>query len=129
MASKADPFDALSNDVLLELAYDLQVQLEKGTSKGMRPVLYLLVEQRKKAASALLKMVEVDVSEQIALRELQNEVRLYTDMIGHCLKLFNKGRDAEQQIMERDRAEMEEIVGHMAPEERQRLNLQTESLD
>lgn len=129
MASKADPFDTLSNDVLLELAYDLQVQLEKGTAKGMRPVLYLLVEQRKKAAVALLKMVEVDVSEQVALRELQNEVRLYTDMIGHCLKLFNKGRDAEQQIMERDRAEMEEIVGHMAPEERQRLNLQTESLD
>src|SRR5882762_5535882 len=104
---KTDPFEKLSNDVLLELAYDLQVQLERGTAKGMRPVLYLMVEQRKKAAAALLKMVDINVSETEAMRELQNEVRLYQDMIGHCHKLFSKGRDAEQQIMERDRIEME----------------------
>lgn len=127
--SKIDPFEAISNDVLLELAYDLQVQLEKGTAKGMRPVLYLLVQQRKKAAEAISKMIEVDVAEVDAMRSLQAEVRLYGDLVEHCEKLFNKGRDAEQQIMEADRAEMQEIVGQMAPEERQRLNLQPESLD
>lgn len=127
--SKIDPFEALGNDVLLELAYDLQVQLERGTAKGMRPVLYLLVEQRKKAAVAIAKMIDVDVAETEALRSLQAEVRLYGDLVDSCKKLFNKGRDAEQQLVERDRAEMEEIVGRMAPEERNHLNLQQESLD
>ena len=127
--SKIDPFEALGNDVLLELAYDLQVQLERGTAKGMRPVLYLLVEQRKKAAEAISKMIEVDVAEVDAMRSLQAEVRLYGDLIASCRRLFNKGRDAEQQIIESDRAEMAEIVGQMAPEERQHLNLQPESLD
>jgi hypothetical protein len=127
--SKIDPFEALGNDVLLELAYDLQVQLERGTAKGMRPVLYLLVEQRKKAAVAIAKMIDVDVAETEALRSLQAEVRLYGDLVDSCKKLFNKGRDAEQQLIERDRSEMQEIVGRMAPEERNHLNLQQESID
>lgn len=127
--SKIDPFEKLSNEVLLELAYDLQVQMERGTAKGMRPVLYLLVEQRKKAAEAISKMIEVDVSEVEAMRSLQAEARLYGDLVETCRKLFNKGRDAEQEIMESDRDEMEKIVGRMAPEDRERLNLQPESID
>jgi len=127
--SKIDPFATLANEALLEVAYDLQVQLERGTAKGMRPVLYLLVQQRKKAADAMSKIIDVDVCETEALRSLQAEVRLYGDMVESCRKLFDKGRDAEQQIMESDRAEMEKIVGQMSPVDRERLNLQQESID
>ena len=121
--SKSDPFESLGNEALVEIAYDVQVQLEKGTAKGMRPVLWLLVQQRKRAASAMAKMVDIDVTEQEALRAAQNEVRLYGDLVGHCRALFSKGKDSIQQINEADRFEMEEIVGKMEPEEQSAYNL------
>ena len=127
--AKKDPIEQLGHTALLEMAYDIQVQLERGTAKGMRPVLWLLTEQRKKAAEAILKLILVDASEEIAIRQLQSEVRLYGDLIDHCRALFSRGRDAEQQIMESDRAEMEDLVGNMSPEERRQFNLQPGSED
>lgn len=120
MAKRTDPFEGIGNEALFEIGADLQVQLEKGTHKGMRPVLYLLVEQRKKAAKALVEMIEVDASEIAAMRQLQAEVRLYGDLVETCRALFDKSRDAIQQINEQDRAEMAAIIGDMSPEE-QRL--------
>lgn len=117
---KTDPFAVIGNEALVELAFDVQVQLEKATNKGMRPVLYLLVQQRKRAVDALGKMVEIDVVEKDALRSLQAEVRLYLDLVENCRLLLKDGRDAIQQINEEDRAEMADIIGKMSPEE-QRL--------
>lgn len=122
--SKADPFVALGSEALVQLGFDVQVQLEKNTAKGMRPVLWLLVQQRKKAAVAMAQMIDVDVVETEALRSLQAEVRLYGDLVQHCRALFTEGKDKLQEIEEEDRQEMEDLIGKMSPEEQRQFTNQ-----
>jgi hypothetical protein len=120
-----DPIEGLADLRLIELAVDLQVQLEKGT--GTRPVLFLLNQQRGKAVDAIMKMVDIDVSETVALRSLQAEVRLYSDLIQSCRALLSRGRDADRKISEANREDLEMIVA--TPEERQLYGLQPQGID
>lgn len=122
-----DPIAALAEEQLYELAADVQVQLEKGT--GTRPVLWLLAQQRAKAAKALTGLADVDASETAAIRALQNEIRLYGDLVTACQELIVRGREADAMIAERDRSDMSEIVGSMSPEERQLHGLQQQGDD
>lgn len=119
MSDKIDPFSGIGNEALFEIAADLQVQLERGTARGMRPVLWLLIAQRKKASEAISKLIDVDACEQEAIRSLQNEVRLYGDLVESCRALLSAGREADSEIAEKDRSEMSEIIGRMSPEEQQ----------
>jgi hypothetical protein len=111
-----DAVEALSNEQLYQLAVDVQVQLEQGS--GTRPVLWLLAQQRAKASVAMMKLVEVDASETQAIRALQNEVRLYGDLVEACQSLILRGREADSLINESDRSDMSEIIGDMSPEDR-----------
>lgn len=111
-----DPIEALANEQLFALAADLQVQLEQGT--GTRPVLWLLTEQRAKASTAMVKLVEVDATEIEAIRSLQNEIRLYGDLVTACQNLILRGREADRTIAESERSDMAEIIGNMSPEDR-----------
>lgn len=111
-----DPTMALANEALFTLAADLQVQLEKGT--GTRPVLWLLAQQRTKACDAMVKLVEVDATETEAIRTLQNEIRLYSDLVTACQELIIRGREADAMIAETDRSELANIIGDMSPEDR-----------
>lgn len=122
-----DPIEALANEQLYELAADVQVQLERGT--GTRPVLWLLSEQRAKASSAMMKLVEVDATEIDAIRTLQNEIRLYGDLVTACQNLMTRGREADAEIAETDRSDMAEIVGSMSPEDRRLHGLEQGSDD
>lgn len=122
-----DPTEALADEQLYELAADVQVQLEKGS--GTRPVLWLLAQQRAKAADALTKLVEVDATETEAIRTLQNEIRLYSDLVTACQDLIARGREADAMIAERDRSDMSEIVGSMSPEDRKLHGLETQGDD
>lgn len=122
-----DPIEELGNEQLFVLAADLEVQLEKGT--GTRPVLYLLIQARKKAATALIKLVEVDAIETNAIRSLQAEVRLYSDMVQSCQELIVRGAEADRLIHENDRIDMAEIVGSMSPEEQRLYGVQTKGDD
>ena len=118
MSNQIDPLAGLGNEALFEIAADVQVQLERGTA--LRPVLWLLVQQRQKAAEAMAKMVQVDVSELDAMRALQNEIQLYRDLVEGCRALLVRGREADREIAEKDRTEMAEIIGSLNPDE-QRL--------
>lgn len=122
-----DPNEALADDQLYELAADLQVQLEKGT--GTRPVLWLLAEQRAKARAAMIKLVEVDATETEAIRSLQNEIRLYGDLVTACQNLILRGIEADAMIAEKDRSDMAEIIGNMSPDERRLHGFQQQSED
>lgn len=122
-----DPTEALSNEQLYELAADVQVQLEKGT--GTRPVLWLLAEQRAKARTAMVKLVEVDATETEAIRALQNEIRLYGDLVTACHNLIIRGREADALIAESDRSDMAEIIGDMSPEQQQLHGFQPQGDD
>lgn len=117
-----DPIEALAEEQMYELAADVQVQLEKGTAT--RPVLWLLAQQRVKASKAVVKLVEVDATETEAIRTLQNEIRLYGDLVTACQSLMARGREADTMIAERDRSEIAEIVGSMSQEDRRLHGLQ-----
>lgn len=114
-----DPIEELGNEHLYLLATDLQVQLEKGTA--MRPVLYLLTQQRRKAREAISKLVEVDPTETTAISALQAEIRLYSDLIETCQELVVRGKEADSLINEDERRDMEDIIRAMPPEQ-QRLH-------
>lgn len=103
-----DAIEALARAKLVEMYIDLSVQLERGT--GTRPVLWLLVQQRDKAIDAMVKMIEVDASEQIAIRALQNEVRLYSDLMESARALLIRGAEADREMTEADRAEIAQFL-------------------
>lgn len=122
-----DPIDELGNEHLYLLAADLQVQLEKGTANA--PVLYLLSEARKKARTAIVKLIEVDAIEEAAIRALQAEVRLYGDMIEACQQLIMRGREADTMIAESERSELSGLIGSMSEEDRRLHGFQQQGDD
>lgn len=122
-----DPIDGLAEARLTMLAADVQVQLEKGTSN--RPVLWLLTKQREKAVEAIIKLVEVDASEESAIRALQNEVRLFGDLVEHCRDLMEVGRSEMRKIKEYDRDVMAELVGGLDEETQRLIGVQPTSID
>ena len=125
MTKFTDPVGELADARLLELAADLSVQLEKNT--GMRPVLWLLSQQRAKASNAISQLMGINPVHADAIRTLQNEVQLYQDMIEACRALLAAGRDAYAAIEEIDRDEISNIV--MSPEDRQLYGFNQEGND
>lgn len=125
MTQLNDPVSGLADERLLELAADLTAQLEK--KAGTRPVLWMLARQRQKAAESIGLLMRVDPTEPEAIRILQNDVRLYEDMIASCRALVASGRDAYAAIEERDRDEITEIV--MTKDDQQLYGFNQEGTD
>jgi hypothetical protein len=103
-----DAISAAARAVLIENYLDVKVQLEKGT--GTRPVLWLLARQRNQAVDALRKLIEIDASETEAIRLLQAEVRLYGDLVESCRDLLVRGREADREIAEAERAALSDLL-------------------
>jgi hypothetical protein len=117
-----DPTIPLIEKHLTDLYIDVQVQLERGT--GTRPVLWMLVQQRRKAAEAVSAMFKLDLNKEgvIAdLKHLQNEVLLYEDMVELCQELLQRGREADRELIEQER---EEIADLMTPQDAQRAGIE-----
>lgn len=122
-----DAIERLADERLLELSTDIQVQLEKGTA--LRPVAYMLAEARKKAAKAILLFIDVDPHDWKLILRLQNEIKVYDDMVTAARSVIAHGEDAKHRITEKDRAELESIVRDMSPEERRLYNMEPRRTD
>lgn len=116
----SDPIERIADEHFIELAADLQVQLEKGT--GTRPVLWLLSEARKRAVSATFALTKIDPMKTDDIRHLQNEISLYDDMIQDCKNLMSRGKEADRRLHERDREELQGVV--MADDDRELFGLE-----
>lgn len=103
-----DAMSAAARAYLLESYVDLKVQLEKGT--GTRPMLYLLADARNTAVDAIRKMIDLDASETAAMRSLQNEVRLYGDMMESAKRMIARGKEADREVDEQHREEIAEFL-------------------
>lgn len=109
----------------MELSADVEVQL---TSKdGFQPIVYLLNEARQKAASAMVGLVDIDPSNADAIRILQNEVKIYEDMVNACRKMVDDGKVAEMQISQEAREELYNVV--MDPDTRRMVGADIEGMD
>jgi hypothetical protein len=96
-----DAISAAARDALVHMSIDLKVQLEKGT--GTRPMLYLLAGARNRAVEAISKIIEIDATETQAIRSLQAEVRIYSDMMELAKEMLSRGKEADREISEEDR--------------------------
>lgn len=110
---------SLSNEELVTLSVDLQVQLEKGT--GTRPVLWLLARTRERAASALALLADVNVTKPTDILTLQHQVHSYRELMEDCRALLTRGRDADRQLAESERIN---IADALDPEEARALGLE-----
>lgn len=122
-----DPILRLGDEQLRLLAADIQVQLERGT--GTRPVLYLLAQAREKAAKAIVLFMDADPTDAPLIRRLQQEITLYNDMVTSAQALLSAGREANQRIAERDRAELEEVITSMTDDERRLHGFEKRGID
>lgn len=122
-----DPIDHLSDEQLRLLAADVTVQLEKGT--GTRPILFMLKEARHRAIKAFGMLIEVPPDDANTIRQLQNELKLYADMIHSCRAVLDRGKTADRRINEDDRAAIDEVVMNMSDEERRLHNFEARSRD
>jgi len=125
-----DPIEKLGNEQLRLLAADLMVQLENGTA--LRPVLWMLVQARKRAAKAVAMFIDLDIGDTVdvpTLRKLQAEICIYDDMVRSCRELLAIGREAELRVGEDDRLAIDEIVMEMSEEDRRLYQLQQRGAD
>jgi hypothetical protein len=122
-----DPIEKLGNEQLRLLAADLMVQLEKGTA--LRPVLWMLVQARRRAAGAIEMMIDVDAEDVEAVRKIKREILVYTDMVRSCRELLARGKEADLRISEDDRIAVDEIVMDMSDDERRLYQLQQRGAD
>lgn len=119
-----DPIDDLSDRALFTLSVDLRLQLEKNA--GTRPMLFLIHRQREKAANAVHGLVNAPPDGHMQIREFQNEVKLYVDMVDACKELLSAGYDLESQFDDADRQDISDL---MTPEQARMHGLNTQGSD
>lgn len=120
-----DPIERLAYERLYELAVDLHVQLEKGTA--MRPVLWMLVQARRKAAAAMVQFTLADPADHAAMRAIQQPIITYDAMVAACRDLVAAGTDAEARIEEEEREEIFNLVS--TPEDARALGIEPPPTD
>lgn len=122
-----DPITELAEKRLRELAVDVEVQLEKGTA--YRPVLWLLLKARERAAGAMKLFLDVDPADARAVRMIQIELKVYDDMVSNLRELVSRGKEADHAIAEKDRHELSEVVMNMTEDERRLYGLEPRGKD
>ena len=94
----------------IELSYDIQLQLERTAKAGFRPLLFILVDARKRAIAALTQLVIADADDAKAIRTLQNEVMRFDDMVNSCRKALAAAHEASERIDEQERAAINDLI-------------------
>lgn len=93
---------------LMEASASLEVQFDKDASR--RPVLFLLKKAREQAVEAFDLLVHCDPKDEPTVRQLQNEVRRYDDLVAWCREIIVEGREMDRLIQEAERAEFARAV-------------------
>lgn len=104
-----DPIGDLAENQLAIMAADVAIQLERGT--GTRPVLWLLVRARQRAAAAINQFMVIDAANVKDVRLLQEHINQFSNYIDDVRTLLTRGKEADIMISEEERREIEELVG------------------
>lgn len=101
----ADPVFTLAMQRVVSASHDIEAQLR--IRDGCRPVLIMLLRARNDAATAMaaLALMPTDVPIE-RLREQQNEVKRYADILEWLRGIVNDGFEYERDISEQEREEM-----------------------
>lgn len=83
---------------------ELEAQLR--AKDGSSPILRLIAHARKEAAEAFLALFIVKPDDADKVRELQNEIARYDDMLNFIRKILVAGVEADQRLTGADREEL-----------------------
>jgi hypothetical protein len=103
-----DPALAVSYETAVEISADIQVQLE--AKNGCRPVLALLAKARRRASTAVANLI-YETGDLERVRVLQVEIRVFTHTVEMLRELLAEGLDGDFVIDERERSELETLIG------------------
>lgn len=93
---------------LITASAALEVQFDKDATR--RPVLFLLKKARESAVQAMDALVFCDPSEASLVRQLQNEIRRYDDLVAWCREIISEGKEADRLLSEIEREEFASAV-------------------
>jgi len=110
------PAGALALARIIELSRDVEEQLTARRQHGTRPLQAVLAKARRRAGHAFAGLAEVAPYDQAEITRLQNEVRIFCDLVAYLREMVAAGLDAEQLIDDAERDEIERLIA--PPEER-----------
>lgn len=94
---------------MVEASAALEIQFDKDA--GRRPVLFLLKKAREAAVAAYDVLIyHADPMDTAVVRQLQNEIRRYDDLVAWCREIINEGKEADQRLKEIEREEFASLV-------------------
>ena len=102
-----DPTERLSARRMMELSAEAVALL---TSPGDDLLIELLTRARLRAQDALIGLQTVDPEQPAAIRTLQNEVRIYLDLLEHLKAVIVEGFEKEREFHESTRDEAREFA-------------------
>lgn len=94
---------------MVESSAALEIQFDKDA--GRRPVLFLLKKAREAAVNAYDVLIyHADPMDVAVVRQLQNEIRRYDDLVAWCREIIIDGKEADQRLTEIEREEFASLV-------------------
>lgn len=96
---------------LVEASASLEAQLESG-GVHYAPIAIILAKAREDAAIATRGLVFIDPTKSDEIREFQNEIRRYDDLVDFITAIIVEGKEADRRLSELDREEFNQIVSN-----------------
>ena len=103
-----DPIVRLAKLRLISDSADIEAQLNN--TQGCRPILSVLVKARNEAAGALAGLAFIDAGKPEDVRDLQNIVIRYDDLIKWFKSIIDDGLEYDREITAEDREEMIDLL-------------------
>lgn len=123
-ANMNDAAELLAQRRAIELSAKVVALL---TSKGEDIIIAVLDRARKRAESAMVALASVDAEDPKAIRALQNEIAIYTDLVEHIRGIAADGAEAEELVSQITREEIADLV--LTDEDREAFGLPVERAD
>jgi hypothetical protein len=92
------------------LSRDIEEQMTARARDGFRPLVVMLHMARREAGQAVAALTEVDPGDEKQIRALQNEVHRFRDLVRFAQKIVSAGIEAEHQVGDDARAELERLI-------------------
>ncbi|HLN09337.1 MAG TPA: hypothetical protein VK281_10320, partial [Xanthobacteraceae bacterium] len=104
------PVDLLWAAHAIALSRDIEEQMTARVQDGFRPLVVMLHMARKEAGEAVAALCDVEPDNAAEIRNLQNQVHRFRDLIRFARRIVAAGIDAEHQVGDDERDELERLI-------------------
>lgn len=116
-----DPIARIAKQRFISASAEIEAQLT--VIQGARPVLVVLLFARDEAAAALAELALADGANLRHIRDLQNTVRRYDDIVRWFARIVSLGIEYDKEITSDDRDEMLEILARTPEGQQEAVDL------